>query len=256
MARNSDTGDVNNIDNFQKMINEAEDMGALYQPTNDLLKLTALLALIVVAKAAVSAIKTPKATHNREAAERAELFKPLGALITRLLNMFYSTDAPQKTKDYAKTIADKIRSSGGGSKADESTPPPTDDPDAPAPEDDESRPYSTSQRSYVRLADNFEMFISILKAEPTYQPNEEDLKIAALETLLASFKAKNGTVELALKAWKKTLADRNAALYAEKTGLVDVALAVKKYVRGAVGTANQHFKNIKGLKFTRPRKGK
>ena len=50
--------------------------------------------------------------------------------------------------------------------------------------------------------------------------------------------------------------NRNNAMYADVTGLVDIAAAVKKYVKSVKTITLPEFRQISGLKFTRPRKKK
>jgi len=51
----------------------------------------------------------------------------------------------------------------------------------------------------------------------------------------------------------KAIRLRNKLLYAPKTGLVDRALESKNYIK-SFGTKSAEYQQIKGIKFTRPRK--
>jgi hypothetical protein len=42
-------------------------------------------------------------------------------------------------------------------------------------------------------------------------------------------------------------------LYADGTGLVDLALLVKKYIKSLFGADSPQYEQISGLKFRRPR---
>jgi len=265
MSKNVNSGHAINVDNFQKLTNAVTDMGADYQPTNGLYLLTALTALLTLCKAGLQGVIAPFAAYNRVVSERAALYAPLNKLVTRLLNMFYSTEAPKQVKDLAKTKADQIRGVDNRPKPDKDkeTPPPTEDADTPSKDDDDSNDskenkednqHSVSQQTFVQRADNFATFIGILAAEPSYAPNEGDLKVVALQALLARMVALNNDADLAYRALKKARNTRDESLYTELTGLVDVALGVKTYVKGAFGTDHPFFKAIKSLRFTRPSK--
>ena len=234
MASNSETGHAINVSNFNSLNNSATGMGADYQPSDDALKLPALTAQHLAFKTANDAVKIPLIAYNDEVSDRALLFKPLNGLVTQLLAMFNRTKALNQEKAYAKTIADKIR----GAK---NKPPKVPGEDA----------HSTSQRSFVMRTENFDTLINILAAEPTYTPAERDLQVASLQTMKANMESLNNTTDLAAKTLKQVRTTRNTALYAEETGLVDTALAVKEYVKAAFGTKHQYYKNIKGLKFVR-----
>lgn len=234
MASNSETGHAVNVANFQSLINSATSMGADYQPSDNALKLPALTAQHTACKAANDAVKNPLIAYNDEVSDRALLFKSLNGLVTQLLAMFNRTKASLQEKSYAKTIADKIRG--------EKNKPPK------VPGEDT---HSTSQRSFVMRTDNFGTLITILAAEPTYTPAETNLQVATLQTMKTNMESLNNSTDLAAKALKDVRTIRNTALYAEETGLVDTALAVKEYVKAAFGTKHQYYKNIKGLKFVR-----
>ena len=48
--------------------------------------------------------------------------------------------------------------------------------------------------------------------------------------------------------------ERDKVLYKPETGLVDIVDDVKKYVKSLFGVSTPQYKQISGLKFTRPRK--
>lgn len=55
--------------------------------------------------------------------------------------------------------------------------------------------------------------------------------------------------------YNNKLDERDLALYGEKTGMVDVALGIKLYAKGAFGATSARYKQISGLAFRKlPRK--
>ncbi|MBI1227463.1 MAG: hypothetical protein GC192_19685 [Bacteroidetes bacterium] len=241
MASNSETGHAKNIANLLSLNNSVTGIGALYLPSADRLKLPALTAMHTACAAAHSAVEPLRVIYNRDASERQDYYAPLrGGLVTQLLAIFNGTEALPNVKKTAKTAADKLR---GSTK--KTTPPPPGPDEAP-----EDVKHSTSQRSFVMQADNFEDLIAILAAEPTYDPAENELKIATLQARLTQMKALNNTVDLAYKALREARITRNRALYG-KNGLVDTALDVKEYIKGAFTTKSPHYKGVSGLQFKR-----
>ena len=93
--------------------------------------------------------------------------------------------------------------------------------------------------------------IQLLSAQPGYAPNETDLQIASLTTLLAGMKTKNTDVINALAPVSNSRIARNNILYTEDTGLVDIAGHVKKYVKSVFGASSPQYKQVSGLKFTK-----
>lgn len=244
MPNNRDNGHATNIANFQKLINAVISFGAAYAPSKDAYKVPALQALYTAASAAQSAVFGPRADYNQITTKRSVSFKELDRLTTRLMAMFRSSDAEQQVKDFAKTKADKIR---GVHKKPSKTA-------APAPasgETPEDKKHSTSQRSYVMRAENYEAFINILKAERSFAPTEADLQAAHLETFHGALVALTNEVDLSYKSLKDVRTLRNEIMYKPDTGLVDVAMAVKDYVKGAFGPNSPQYNEIKGLRFKR-----
>ena len=244
MASKSEVGNGVNVANFKILINSCTGYGPTYQPSEDRLKLEALNSLYTASAAAQAAVAAPDAAYTRTNSERGALYEPLSKLTTRIIRMFKVTKALPNVKDNAKTIADKIRGMNRKRKPKTDTPPPPGE----TPEDTS---HSTSQRSFVMMAENLELLVGILAAEPTYSPAEEDLKVTTLQKLLTDMRTKNNDTDLAYQALRTVRTERDRLLYTEGTGLVDTALDVKLYVSAAFGTSSTQFKEIKGLKFTR-----
>ena len=124
-------------------------------------------------------------------------------------------------------------------------------PGAPAPTP--AKTVSASQQSFDQQIDHFGQLITTLAAEPLYIPNEANLKVAALNTMLTDMKTKNSGVINADTAVSNARIARDKVLYADVTGMVDVAQATKKYVKSVFGTSSPQFKQVSGLEFSRPK---
>lgn len=245
MASTSEATIGSNLTSLDKLIAKYTEMGTGYNPGRDAQKLPALITLKATAALAHKAVGDKEQAYSLVAAGREAVFAPLDKLVTRCLNGFQNSDALGPTKDRAKTLADKIRG------VDKSTPP-----TPPAPGQPEDKGYSNSQQSYGMIAENFGLFIEILREEPTYLPGKDDIKLPALEALLATMLAKNLEVEPKLVAYKTALSNRNNIFFAPETGLVDVALGSKKSVKSDFGTDSPEYNAVKGVKFVRPKKKK
>ncbi len=245
MASTSETGHAKNISNFQDMIDACISYGINYQPSEEELELTALIALHAACDAAHKAVNDPLALYGQKVGLREKLFKEIDPLTTRIINRFELSKAPDNVKKSARTYADKIR---GMNRKRKSPPPPGE-----APEDNE---YSTSQRSYVMIADNFGALISILAAEPTYNPSEDVLKVTSLQAMRTNMDTLDDNVGVAFEALRTVRNARNLLLYGQGTGLVDTAYAVKKYVLSVYNARSTDYKKVSVIKFTRPTKKK
>ena len=147
----------------------------------------------------------------------------------------------------AKTINRKIQ---GSRKGGNNTPTPSEPPNPDEPQPDGT---SVSQQSYDSLIENFARLVDLVSSEPTYTPNEVELQVATLTALVTDLRAKNTAVINANTALSNARLSRNITLYKEKTGLVDVAGEVKKYVKSVFGATSPQYKQISKIKFTKPK---
>jgi hypothetical protein len=239
----SESGDKKLIGNFRKLIDECAADPA-YNPANDDLKIPALEAQHTAGDAAVSGMAVARAPNKLAITDRESGFGGLRPLAVRSRNFLKASGAPKGVLDDAETF---IRKLGGGRK----TPKIVDDPDTP--EDESKKSSSASQMSYDNQTGNFQSYIEIVKNVTSYNPNEADLKVTALIALAASLTAKNNAVSTTTADLNQARGARDQLLYLADDSIVNTALLVKAYVKAALGTQSQLFKQIKGLKFTRPR---
>ncbi len=87
-------------------------------------------------------------------------------------------------------------------------------------------------------------------ATSPFAPNENDLKIAYLDSYVTDLLDKNNKVAIAVAAISNTRIDRDKVLYKKETGLYDIAMAVKLYVRSIFGTTSPEYAQVKSLSFT------
>ena len=95
--------------------------------------------------------------------------------------------------------------------------------------------------------------ITLLSSEALYLPNENDLTTTALNTLLASVRSANTAVINATTYLRNARIARNKVLYATDTGIHDIALEVKKYIKSVFGASSPEYKQVSKLKFTKSR---
>ena len=155
-----------------------------------------------------------------------------------------ATEAAQQTVDDVKSTNNKIQ----GKRAKTIEQPSA---EALAKGAEPIKTSSTSQQSYDKLIDHFAQLIATLTAEPKYLPNENELKVATLNTMLTDLRTKNTAVINATTALSNARIARDKTLYAEITGLIDVALDVKQYVKSLFGANSPQYKQVSALKFSR-----
>ncbi len=238
-----ETGHAKNVANFQDLIAFCTGYGATYNPTKNALKLPQLNTLFTSGQNALADVVTKNTAYNNAVNARIASFDGLRALSTRLINAFQTTDATTEKINDAKGFNRKIQ----GKRASKIDTPV--DPNAPAP-----TTISSSHQSYDQLIQHFAGLISVLQSEPTYTPNENDLKIATLTAKQADMTAKNTALATAYTAVSNSRINRDKVLYKETTGLVPIATDVKKYIKAVFGASSAEYRQVKSIEFTKPRK--
>lgn len=244
MSSNSETGHAKNVANFEDLISFCTAYGATYSPTKAALKIASLNGQLIAANASLAAVKVAKTAYDNATNAREITFKPVKSLATKVVNAIAATEATAQTVADVKSSNNKIQ----GRRAKAVAKP---DAKALAAGAEPVKTASTSQQSFDKMIDHFAQLIATLTAEPKYQPNENDLKLAALNAILADMKAKNTAVINVTTAASNARIARNKVLYDDTTGLVDTALAVKLYVKSVYGATSPQYKQVAALKFVK-----
>ena len=238
MASTSETGHAKNVDNLGLLISNIASYGDRYKPTNPSILLEALKKMEADGRAAVLAVNDAMPIYSRATIERDNAFAPLGQLVTRSLNSLRASSSSEQTDEAASAIVRKIRGNRTTAKAAAAT-------------DVKVATVSTSQQSYDSVIDNYERYIQYIAATPEYAPNEEDIKLPVLKALAVDLRAKNTACNNAKVAIDNARMARNRALYTPLTGLVDVALDAKTYIKSLFGSTSPEYKQVAKIDFTK-----
>ena len=238
-----ETGHAKNVANFQDLIAFCTGYGATYNPTKNALKLPQLNTLFTSGQNTLTDVIAKNTAYNNAVNARIASFNGLRILCTRIISALQTTDAtPEKIAD-AKGFNRKIqgqRSTKVATPVDPSTPAPT--------------TISSSHQSYDQLIQHFAGLISVLQSEPSYAPNENDLKIATLTAKQADMTAKNTALATAFTAISNSRIARDKVLYKETTGLVDTAKAVKLYIKSIFGARSAEYAQVSVIEFKKVKK--
>lgn len=246
MTTPSETGLAMKVANLEKLIANATSMGEAYNPNRADLKLPALKALHALAKEALSAISSIEPEHKKAVSARETAFKPFAKRVTRISN---ALKASGTTPEFDKQCMALIRKLQGK----RATPKLTDEElkEAEA-EGKEPKQISSAQTSFDSKVENLEKTIKMLASAPEYAPNEADLKIEALTAYHETLVAANTNVINTWVPLNKARARRDEILYTELTGLVDISVDVKSYIKSISSASSPEYKAVSGLKFTNP----
>lgn len=243
----SETGHAKNVANFEDLISFATGYGATYNPSKNSLKIPQLQALLTSARAQLSAVNTGTTNLNNAINARKLAFEGIRKLSTKLVNALDATNATKEMVKDAQTINRKIQ--GARAKTIEAEAPATEttlgsrETAEPAP-----KTISVSQQSYDSIIEHFSKMITLLSSEASYAPNENDLKIATLNTRIASLRTANTNVINATTAANNARIARNKTLY-DEAGLVATAMEVKKYIKSVFGAGSPEYDQVDGLEF-------
>ena len=247
MSQTNETGHAKNVANFETLITNVNGYGTVFNPTKDSIKLTALNTKLTLAKAAVKAVHSAEPAYKNAVSAREIAFEPLSKLMTRVKNSLKASDSSAKVDDSAMTLFRKLQ----GQRA---TPKLTEEEKKEAEaEGKEIKEISASQMSYDNQVNNLDRLIELLISIPEYAPNETDITTEALTELHIDLSSKNSAVINATVPLNNARIARDEILYAPLTGLVDISVDVKMYVKSVFGGTSPQYKEISGLKFTNPR---
>ena len=239
----SETGHARNVERFSQLISFVQGYGATYAPGNTAMTVANLQAKLAAAQAGIDGVSSALAPWKTVVNDRQNAFDGIRKLTTRVVNSFEASGAAKNAVDDARAIKRKI--DGERAKA-----LPEDNPDTPG---KEGKSISVSQQSYTQLVEHLDNLIELLDSSGAYAPNEAELKLATLNAYSTTLKNANTAVINAATPLSNSRIARDDAMYADDTGLVDLAGLVKKYVKSLYGADSPQFSQVSGLDFSRPR---
>ena len=246
MASTSETGHHKNVSSFESLVSSAQGFGTNYNPSKNSLKLPALQTQLASVKANITSVTSTSVAFNNAVNARQIAFKGIEKLSTRLVNALDVSSASDALVKDAKTVNAKVQGSKL-TKADSGKALKPIDPNTPV--TDTVKTISSAQLSYTSLIEHFSKEITILTTEPTYVPNENELKLVTLNAQLTNLKNVNTAVINAYTTVSNSRIARNQSLYNTTNGLVTVAKEVKMYVKSVYGASSPQFKQISGIPF-------
>ena len=243
----SESGHAKNVANLDTLITYVVGYGTTYNPSKPSLKLAALQTLSTSAKVTINNVNAALPAYSNAVAARETAFAPLSKLTTRVMNALRATDTTQGVDESARALVRKIQGVRATPKKSE------EEKLALKAQGKEVSEVSSSQMSYDNRLDNLDKLIKLVSSITLYAPNEADLKVAALTALYTDLKAKNTAVIAATAPLSNARIARNDVLYKPLTGLYDIAIDTKTYIKSVFGATSPQYKQVKGLVFTEKR---
>jgi hypothetical protein len=244
MSSIQETGHAKNVANFQEIISFCESYGTTYNPSKESLKLESLKNLYEEARKQLDTVIKKVTNFNNVVTTRQNTFANIKPLFTKVVNAFTVTDASDQSIKDIKSLNKKIQ--GTAPKKKSIIMPSIDDVSTP-----DAKTISTSQQSYDSVTEHHAKVISLLSAEPSYKPNEEELQIKSLIELLNKMKDSTKNVTTSFAEVSNARIMRNEILYKTNTSLYNVAMDVKNYVKSIFSATSPQYKQISKIKFSK-----
>lgn len=244
MTSQIETGHAKNVANFKRMITFCVSYQTDYSPSKQALQVANLQVQLSNAENVLANVKTTERAFNNATNLRMDAFSPLKKLATRVVNALEATEATKETIKDAVSINRKIQGKRANKKEVQEEKPV--DVNATPPAD---KKISASQQSYDQLIEHTAKLLQLVSTEVSYNPNEVDLKVATLQSVLSNLNAANEAVINAYTQWSNTRIERDQLLYNPVNGIVKTAADIKKYVKSVYTATGPKYKQISSLEF-------
>ncbi len=235
--------DGTNLQAFQTMLAACVGLGAQYQPTSALIDLSAMQAAYASAHGLVDDFTSALIPWKLKVNAREAKFLGSGKLATRVQAFVASSDASKQDLEDMKGFVRLIH----GGRAHRLT---IDDPNTP---EDESKHISVSQRGYSDVVEHWERIITLCQnLGGNYKPNEVELQIPTLQTMVAGMAEANQEVITAAVPSDNGRIAKNDALYNNPDSLFERLKKVKEYFKAIFGAGSPEYRQISGLAIKKP----
>jgi len=237
-------GHSDNVANLGVLTSKVESFGSRYNPNNPILLIDNLHELKSKGEMVIDAfILAEIHVDNAQSALRA-LFNDFEPSVTRVSNFLNVCGASSEMVNKGQSIIRELR---GKRASDLLTAEEIETEREKGNDVKQVTRHNSTTESRIRNLGILTQFLSIV---PEYSPNEEDLTVAALASKLANIKAKNASLVTAETVLETARSNRKAVLYSTETGLVNVALSVKQYVKAVFGANSDQYNQVKGIRFS------
>lgn len=238
----SQTGHDINLANFRELITRCTYFGAGYDPANPDLTLAAANAYAAECQSALNDLTNALPVLTDEMGARRVLYKNTMAKLTRIVAAHAASSTNEALKLKVKGHVRDMR----GKRA-------KDLPTGGNGEPTEAQ-ISAVNVGYKNRAADFASVVATLNTDEEYKTNKTDLTKPALATLLTELNDANADVRNAQAPVDNARTARDVKFYTGPKNMVDRALMMKQEVKSTFGVKSPEYKQVSGLKFTRPKK--
>lgn len=244
-----ESGDLKLLGNFRKLIDlVSADLN--YKPSNAALMPASLNAQHAEALSAAQDVPAKLTLNMAAISERETAFESLNPQLTRVHGAAKASGANKPELEDLDTFRRKLVSKRKAKTKTGAAAP--GGPSASQPQSEKT--HSSAQGSYDNQVGHLRGYLAALSVLSSYNPNEAELKLTALNAFADDLQAKNDAVSSTFVPLSQARGLRDQLLYQGDNSVVNTALLAKEYVKGAFGTQSQLYKQIKGIEFKRAKK--
>jgi hypothetical protein len=241
----TETGHYVNQSNFTLIVNYCESKAGAFNPALVLITLVKLLAKKITIKDAMTLFGKKAAEWGKKVNDRDEAYKPVNKLMTRVRNAVEVSDVTDDLKKDVHGIVNEILGVRESPKL-KMTP---EDPTVPT--DESIKQISAAQTGFDNKLGNVIKLKNVLELETNYAPNEDEIKVTAIDALITDLTDKNDAVSAATPPMKYAMEGRNKELYDSVSGGNELASKIKKYFKAAYGSNSVDYHFVAKLKFVK-----
>jgi hypothetical protein len=232
-----------NVDNLEVLTERVSTFQPGYDPAESRLSISNQKMIKTSGDEALLGVSTAESTIDNAVSARTAAFNSLDPLVTRAINALRISDVTEQTIAQAESIVRELRNRRASAI----------EPPAKTAEGvvigESVKTNKLHSGSFNTRIENFRKFIVFLSAVPAYKPNQTDLTVETLKAKLEALVLVNSAFNAAEAKVEAARLQRDIVLYASKTGLVDIALDSKLYVKSAYGATSPQFKSISNIAF-------
>jgi len=245
MKATNGSGHEQNVTNLNVVISCVSTYGTRYNPSVTALTIPELNKLYLRALDANDAATVSEVAEKNARAARNNKFEGIDDKVTRIANAVRICGATPQIIDQVETIVRELRAKRATDKlTDEEIA-------AEKAKGNDVKQVTLHQGTYDRRLINFGKLAQLLVTIPQYKPNEPELTTEAINAAYTEYKTLNDAVITAIARNKASDIARLEILEADNTGLIDIALAAKQYVKSVFGATSPQYKQISNIPFTR-----
>jgi hypothetical protein len=232
-----------NLTNADELIDRVSSFGPKYNPVPVAFTILGLTQLKTSAETLVNNAKSAENVWKNSTMSRSLVFDSADGLVTRAFNAYSISGAPEQSIQQAESKVHVYRNVRVSDK------PTAEEIAAAKAEGKELKINVQHNATFDKKVENFGDIIDFLNNSGHYSPNEADISIAGLTAKYEEMKNNNKICSQNAIELDKARMLRDTVMFSKSTGLVDVSLDVKKYVKSAFGATSVQYMSISGLKF-------